>query len=92
MLGDLCGDYCNPTQYCILKEFLTSMHPSPRLLIQLKCIEKFKYEMNKDAKEELPMGTVIIIWAEEGYAERFANEYNEDDSYKEIYERIMKKD
>lgn len=90
MLDDLCHEYCRNDVECILKKFLVSLHPSPRLLLQLKCMEKFKWEINQNQKEDIGWNETIDRWNEEGYAEMFAKIYeeNDDPSYKKIYSQI----
>jgi hypothetical protein len=83
MLDDICAEDCPSGKYCILKMFLLSAHPDPRILIQMKCVEK-----HKDA--EMSWGEAWTSWIEGGYSEKFAEVYDEGLSYTKIYKEIMK--
>ena len=88
MLCELTDDTCSGDCECILKKFLLSLHPSPRLLIQLKCVERFIKDKEKETGETMDWNEAIDLWAKEGYAEKFAEIYEEGISYKEIYSTI----
>lgn len=84
----LCG-YCEEGKYCILKEFIISSHPSPKLLMQLKCIDKFKYEKSKENGSDIGWNKSIELWASEGYAKLFSELYNENIKFNTLYKKIM---
>jgi hypothetical protein len=88
LLEDISCEYCNQ-EYCILKEFLVESHPSPRLLVQMKCVEKFKFERNKDSEEDMGWSEAMTLWAEEGYAKKFAKHYEEGVTFRKIYKQVM---
>ena len=88
MLDDLCSDYCEEHHYCILKEFLVSSHPSPRLLIQMKCIDKFKYELGKEEDRKIDWAEALNEWVDRGYAEKFADNYEEGKNFRTIYKEV----
>lgn len=95
LLNMLCVEYCDPERHCILKEFLVSSHPSPRMLIQLKCLEKFKWDLSEEAKKDVGMDETIRRWVDDGFAKRFAevyDSYDDSDDIKvsAIYKKIMK--
>jgi len=90
LLDDLCSEYCPLGKHCILKLFLTSSHPDPRLLIQLKCVEKYKYELNKYDEKEITWEEAWMKWSENGYAKKFADVYNEEWTHNQIYKEVMK--
>jgi hypothetical protein len=89
MLYQLCEDCdCHTNKpYCTLIEFLTNSHNSPRLLLQMKCVEKFKFERHQD----IPLSEAFMIWAEEGYAQTFSDVYIEDMKFKDLYKKIIDK-
>ena len=82
-LDDICHEYCKPDHYCILKEFLISSHPSPRLLMQFECISKKKYEWGKEFDRKVEWSEAMDLWVEKGYAKKFGDMYDEDISAKE---------
>jgi len=96
MLDSICSDYCSEENDCVLKEFLVSAHPSPRLLMQMKCVERFKITLAKETGKkvkEIEWAEAMTEWVARGYAEKFASVYNEDITrYDSIYKNIMKKD
>ena len=89
ILEDICTGYCEDGHYCILKEFLVSLHPSPRLLMQLKCIDKMKYEKSKELDKDLGWAKCMEIWVEEGHALRFAECYDETIKFSSLYKKVM---
>lgn len=88
LLNELVEDTCD-CKYCILKVLLTSIHPDPRMLLQMKCIDKFKFEHSKGEDREICWKEAAMLWIEYGHAERFAKEYNEEDKMVEIYRRTV---
>ena len=95
LLEDLCREYCRPNQYCILKEFLVSLHPSPRLLLQLKCLERYKWSLGEEAKKDVGWKKATEEWVDMGYAKKFAEIYDEEEDSEDIkfaalYKKIMK--
>lgn len=92
LLEDLCCEYCEPKRYCILKEFLVSLHPSPRVLVQLKLIDKFKWTLSEKAKKDVGWTEAIAQWIEGGCAKKFAECYDEEDnvSISSLYKKVTK--
>jgi len=90
MLDDICSEYCPKGKHCVLKLFMLSAHTDPRILIQMKCVEKYKYEINKNQEDEMSWEEAWLSWIENGYSEKFANEYEEELSYTKIYKEIMR--
>jgi len=88
ILEDVCSDYCQKDHYCILKEFLISSHPSPRLLLQLKCCDKFKMERSKELQEDIGWHGAMSRWVSEGYAKRFADFYTEGVKFSTLYKKV----
>lgn len=95
LLEDLCCEYCEPKRYCILKEFLVSLHPSPRVLLQLKCIDKFKFEESKNEEKDIGWTEAFKRWIDKGHAKNFAELYDNCDESEDIkissfYKKLMK--
>ena len=88
MLDDLCCDYCDKS-FCILKEFLISSHPSPRLLTQMKCVEKFRFEIGAKEDREISWSEGMELWVDSGKAKLFADFYDEDLAFRELYKKIL---
>jgi hypothetical protein len=89
MLEDLSCNECK--QYCFYKELLKSVHFSPKTLIQLKCIEKFKYEQSEQEGFDIGFTEAGIRWSEKGYAKKFSDIYNEELNFQEIYKKTTQK-
>lgn len=89
LLNDICSEYCEQDRYCILKEFLASAHPSPKLLMQIKCIDKFKYERSKAADKDLGWTAAMELWVSEGFAKKFAELYTNDIRFAALYKKII---
>ena len=93
MLDGICMDYCSEDNDCVLKEFLVSAHPSPRLLMQMKCVEKFKSTLAKETNrkvKEIEWAEAMTEWVARGYALKFASIYDESIiRYDSIYKKIM---
>jgi len=90
LLEELVDDNCH-CDYCFFKKFLETLHPEPVVLIQLKCIEKFKWERSEELGRELDWNEAGIRWAKEGWAKAFRKVFDEDLTIKEIYELTKQK-
>jgi hypothetical protein len=88
ILDELVCDQCDH-EYCFLKKFIESLHPEPIVLRQLKCIEMFKWEKNKDIDKEMGWNDAANLWASDGYASAFRKIYDEDLSIREVYKRTI---
>lgn len=72
---------CKENGYCTLLELELCSHKDPRMLIQWKCIEKFKYILSEKAGQEISMNDSAKKWIEDGYAARFGDIYVPSDDY-----------
>ncbi len=69
-LDKFCESECSDND-CILKSFLVRMQPDVRMLVQLKCLQYFALEQNKElSREEL-----MKKWVSEGFAKAFGELY-----------------
>ena len=84
-----CKDTSDP--YCILIELLLSMGKEPRFLIQMKCVEKFKFELGKEVDRKVDWTEAFTKWIDDGFAKKFDKEFNEDLSFEEIYYKVRPK-
>lgn len=89
LLDDITDDYCKPSCYCILKELLAATQPSRRMLVQMRIIDRIKYERSKNGGDVGWEGA-LKVWVDEGWAERFTATYSDDKSHKTIYAEIFK--
>ena len=85
LLDEVCEDCCPADTYCTIKEMLLSSHADPRFLFQLKCVEKFKYEVSKELGEDVEWDGAHIMWVLGRYAAAFAQCYQEDAHIKDVY-------
>lgn len=89
MLNDVSEEYCPSGCYCILKELLVTMHPSRRMVMQLRCIDKFKYEQSERALHDVGWTGAAEAWVNDGYAAAFAIEYDDTIRFSVLYKRIL---
>jgi len=71
--------------YCILIEIFLSMGKDARFLIQMKCVEKYRYEISKELDKMFDWNDAYFKWIEDGYAKVFADKYKPGISFEEIY-------
>jgi hypothetical protein len=77
-------------RYCFLKTFIESLHPEPFVLIQLKCIEFFKWEESERDGFDIGWNEAGMRWAMNGYACCFREVFNENLTAKENYLLTLK--
>lgn len=90
LLDEIGEEYCDKDHYCIFKEFLVSSHPSRRLLVQLKCVDKMKWERSKRADKDIGWDQTFKEWLGEGFAVDFAVSYSDSKAVREIYRDTMR--
>jgi len=83
-----CADGCT-APYCFYRMFLEHEHPSERVLIQIKCLEKIKWIWSKESGKDIGWNEAGFKWALEGYAKAFANVYNSDYSIQENFDNTL---
>ena len=74
-LLDELDDGCH--EYSFFRKYIESSHPDARVLIQIKCFEKFKWELSEEKGKELKFDDITKIWDDEGYATAFAQAFLE---------------
>ena len=86
-LHNLCSecDCHGNSSYCILVEFMISSKPDPRMLTQIKCVEKLKYDRHLD----ISWSGAFQIWVDEGYAKKFAEVYTENIDFQTMYDQLV---
>lgn len=77
--------------YCFYRQLVESQKPSIRLLVQLECIEKYKYEQSEKLGKDIGHSNAAMLWVEEGLAKAFADVYDEDLTIKQIYKLTLEK-
>lgn len=83
-LLESCVDGCQK-DYCFYKWVIGEMHSHPRLLVQLKCIEIFKWELSSAADRDVGGNEASEKWVTEGYAAAFAEVYDAENSPRRNY-------
>jgi len=77
LVNELC-EHCPEDHYCILKELCVQCALlDDRFMIQMKCIEIFKYEEGKRQQKHIDWNEASFLWVDRGYAKRFAEVYDE---------------
>ena len=80
----------NVQGYSFFKFYFSIHKPDPRVLVQFKCIELFKWELNQDSEEEIDIDTVVLKWNDEGYAKAFGEVFNEEKCVCTVYEETKR--
>lgn len=89
-IEDVIKDCCpHPHEYCFLKEIVKLCGINDRVLEQIECIEKFRYERNQQNMGDMDLDEARILWEKEGFAKRFAEVYKEGIKNNELYGLIM---
>ena len=89
LLDEIGKDYCPSGCYCIFKEILLSIHPSRRLLFQIKSIDRVKLLWSKDQGRDVGWEYSLQRWIDDGNAKKFSDAYSDTKSEKEIFEEII---
>ena len=89
LLDEIGQDYCPEGRYCLFKEFLINAHPSRRLLVQLKSVDRMKLIWSKDQGKDVGWEYALQRWVEDGNAVKFAAAYTDEKSEKEIFKEII---
>ena len=91
LINELCPHNCRKKD-CFLKDVLFDLHPNPRLLTQIKCIHRFKKALAKERKVDakgITSSQALEEWINRGYAENFAENYNENKMFTQIYKETV---
>ena len=88
-LHEVVKPYCK-AEWCLLKEILVCSHSDARFLVQLKCVEHFKYEESERQNRDVGWEDAHMEWVACGYSKAFAEFYDEDLTAEQIYEKIVK--
>ena len=93
LINDCLETECDGGHWCLLKEMVVAcMKFDPRTLIQFKVVEIYKWNLNKESKDEITWDTAWSMWAEYGHAKKFAEVYDENPNKtaKQLYRIIFK--
>ena len=77
--------------YCFYRNLVAHQHPSLRMLIQVECIEKIKWIMSEREGKDVGISAASEHWISAGFAQKFADVYDENLTVKEIFKRTMAK-
>ena len=90
-LRELINDVaCCPHQhYCTLKEILCHAPRQAREILQIKCVEKFKYERSEKEGRAIDWQEAFELWIAEGFAAAFARAFHEGVGFAELYRVVM---
>ena len=89
VVNEVVKPYCT-SNWCLLKEIMICKHSDSRFIIQLKCIEKFKFILSEKASEDVGWDVAFEKWTDLGYATLFANHYNEEITSEQLFIKITK--
>ena len=83
VLNGVCESCPNCSGYCTLKEILlVTQSFDNRVIVQIKCMEIFKYEQSEIDGKDIGWTEAGIRWAELGWAKVFADVYDHDPDIK----------
>lgn len=88
LIDEIVDNCPNKEGYCFIKLFLLHLGQDPRIIIQIKCIEKYKYERSKEEGKDIGLDEAFTQWIKNGLAEKFADLYDEDKSVSQLYKEI----
>ena len=77
-------------EYCPVKEYILGQPIDDRTLEQLKCVEKFKWDVNKERKEDMGWDAAWRLWVSMGYHNVFREVYKDGMKNGELYSAITK--
>jgi len=89
LIEEICCEKCKKDSYCILKELIIHTIRDTRVIVQIKCIEKYKWEESERQNCDIGWDEAGKKWVDNGYATKFATIYKEKDSIDEIYKKVM---
>ncbi len=72
---------CHAIGWCTLLELEVASHRDPRMLIQFKCIEKYKYILSQNAGHEIQLNEATERWISDGHAKKFGEIYKPTTSF-----------
>ena len=76
---------CSSDHYCTLKEIMWRAPRQAREILQIKCVEKLKYERSEREQREIDWPEAFDRWIADGLAESFAQAYYEGIEFAELY-------
>ncbi len=89
LLEQLVEGKCN-CDYCFLKIYFETIHPDPRVLMQMKCVEKFKWEQSEKIGKDIGWEEACFLWVDLKWAAAFNKVFNEDLPISELYDLTKK--
>lgn len=96
IFSDICQDCdCHAAKpYCTLVEFflhlLSQEGDRERTMVQIKCVEKYKYELGVNNNKEYVWNDAFMEWVKNGFSKRFAEVYDPKLKLAEIYRKTIK--
>jgi hypothetical protein len=76
--------------YSFFKFYFSIHKPDPRVVVQFKCFELFKWDLNQELDEELDIDAVVLQWNDEGYAKAFEEAFDEEYCVCRVYEETRR--
>lgn len=78
--------------YCFFKLYFEMVQLDPKWLLQIKCLEMFKWEESERAGKDIGDEASIQRWISEGYAKIYSDLYTEDaEDPQELYKKVKEK-
>jgi hypothetical protein len=86
-LVDGCGRCANGG--CLLMEILLRDRKHPRVLVQLKCVELFKFFRSQRENRDIGWHAAHMLWCDEGHAAKFAEVYRDGMRPAHVYRLVI---
>jgi len=80
---------CCKNGYCFYKTIFRHVKFDKRTLVQIKCLEKFKYEQSERARVDIGEHNTVMKWVNDGYAEAFDKVFSTELKFLEIYSKTI---
>jgi len=80
VLEEICKEDGCTKQNCFLKFMVLHNPLSDRQFMQMKILDKFKYEWSEELGYDIGFDGAMEKWVTDGYAKKYADEWNKGDS------------
>ena len=88
LIQELAEEKCDG-DYCFFKLIFKHCRVEQRTVVQMKCLEKFKYEQSANEGRDIGRYETMMRWVDRGFAESFDKEYGPNKTLSEIYSKTV---
>lgn len=88
-LTEFCDDSCSQP-YCFIRSLVElDQKYNKRLIMQVKMIEVYKYQLETENKKEVGWQESLRLWVENGLAKKYAETFDDKATVKEMKKRLF---